>query len=167
MFGSNNTEQIHRTPGWNLICLDAEAAPPALDPKPDPPTNWHRCVEFALIARRGRVMGSAGSCTTLLVFDPESTLSDMIVRLGLRHGFTPSRPSTLHVDPLPGQDGPRWHPGGSRGGRFQLGGRDGSEHRDDQRRVVAVLPPGSTGYLCVGVGQWLWYVRSLEGQGPT
>jgi hypothetical protein len=165
MFGSDNTERDHGAPGMNVTSLDGRAASPELNP--ERPTNHHRDIEFCLIARRGRVMGTAGSCTTLLVLGPRSTLSDMMERLGQRHGFTPSRPSTLHVDPLPGHDGPLWHPGGSRGGRFRLGGCDEPVHRDDLRAVDAVLPPGATGYLCVGLGQWLWYVRSMEGQGAT
>lgn len=118
-------------------------------------------VEMTLIARRGRVRAGGRPCTCELDVTTDETLHALLERLACHHGFAAGTPATLHVDPQPGDDPTRWHPTSTRSIRYRFGDPD-DPVSDGRRRAVDVLPPGATGYLCVGAGQWLWYLRSLQ-----
>lgn len=116
-------------------------------------------LELTLIARRSRVLESGNLSPTYVDLPGESSLGELLETLAGHHGFTTSTASTLHVDPVSSTDAALRQPWEVRGARYRvMAGGEGDEHS----AVAAAMPPGATGYLCVGEGQWLWYVRSLS-----
>jgi hypothetical protein len=119
-------------------------------------------LELTLIARRSRVLASGNLFPRYVDLPGGSSLGELLEVLAGHHGFTTSTASTLHVDPVSCTDASLREPWAVRGARYRVGAEGAGDAWDEHRAVASALPPGATGYLCVGEGEWLWYVRSLS-----
>jgi hypothetical protein len=125
------------------------------------PQPGERFLELTLVARNGRLVDSGCSTTTFVAVSEPESLGGLLSRLMVFHGFSGTT-TTLHVDPAPGVDPTRLHPSRSQSHRYRLQPDD--EFGDATLKLDTVLPERATGYLCVGSGQWLWYVRALRAE---
>ncbi len=116
-------------------------------------------LELTLIARKSRVLDCGNVTPTYIELCRDSTLAEMLQVLADHHGFSTTSVTTLHVDPLPSEDVVVWHPRGGRPLNYRLAQQGVG---DGDHTVRTALPQGATGYLCVGSGQWLWFVRSVR-----
>ncbi len=121
-----------------------------------------RLLEFSLVARRGLLLRSGEVRPTYVAVTEDDTLGGLLAVLAGYHGFSSTSPITLHADPpqLPGPVPLRLE---RRSCRYRFGAIPCT---DDQVTVQDGIPVGTTGYLCVGNGQWLWYLSALP-PGPV